>query len=574
MRKRIWSTFTMLTLGAVLALGVGTFIHQSEVITKAAAEDWVELTDISGIEDGEKYAITRLGYYIKPGSYSSSPSAHSFSLATATENDAWTFVEAGEGSNTWKITDGTNWLKIEATGTTALRANDTAPTTYFTALNVDGEDTVRLQTSFTENRHIALYEPTPDWRTYNASGAQINFSKLTLYKYAPGEGEVIPVTGVELNKSATSIDVGFTEQLTATVSPGNASEKGVTWESTNEAAATVSSTGLVTAVSVGQATVRVKTDDGDFEDECIVTVTEGPTYYSTKISSSGLTLDTPIDLMSKGLDWTFSMEGSDLIFTGDGRGVQFGSATKPANVNMATYVSITSELFVVSDDALIKKIIVYGETASGGSFDVDVYVNGEEFDDTISASYVGASGPQEFVFENSEGMFGHIQILFTNTFDYEATNENPAEQTGKALYFHSVKVYADEDANLAAALNFANNLEGFKTCSEATAAHTALSGAYDSLTPASKTYLDSIKLFDYDAGDTTYAGSMSLQVTAADKWAGILAVHTGAWPSAPSTLLGSGLLNYTLMSLLAIIGITLITGGAYYIMLRKKKIII
>ena len=82
----------------------------------------------------------------------------------------------------------------------------------------------------------------------------------------------IKVTGVSLDKASVSLVEKETIQLTATVSPSDATNKEVTWSSNNTSVATVSSTGLVTAKSAGAATVTVKTTDGLKTAECKVTV--------------------------------------------------------------------------------------------------------------------------------------------------------------------------------------------------------------------------------------------------------------------------------------------------------------
>lgn len=72
-----------------------------------------------------------------------------------------------------------------------------------------------------------------------------------------------PVTGVTLNKTATSIPVGSTETLTATVTPSGAANPGVSWTSNNSAVATVNaSTGQITAVAKGTATITATALDG------------------------------------------------------------------------------------------------------------------------------------------------------------------------------------------------------------------------------------------------------------------------------------------------------------------------
>ncbi len=72
-----------------------------------------------------------------------------------------------------------------------------------------------------------------------------------------------PVTGIALSKTATSIPVGSTETLTATVSPSTAANPGVSWTSNNTAVATVNaSTGQITAVAKGTATITATALDG------------------------------------------------------------------------------------------------------------------------------------------------------------------------------------------------------------------------------------------------------------------------------------------------------------------------
>jgi hypothetical protein len=85
----------------------------------------------------------------------------------------------------------------------------------------------------------------------------------------------VPVSGVTLTPKTLALDVNTTPsgQLTATVAPADATNPAVTYVSSNEAVATVNTTGLVTAVAAGTATITVTTTDGGFTDTCLVTVT-------------------------------------------------------------------------------------------------------------------------------------------------------------------------------------------------------------------------------------------------------------------------------------------------------------
>lgn len=83
---------------------------------------------------------------------------------------------------------------------------------------------------------------------------------------------VYKVTGVSLNKSSLTLNEKATAQLSATVSPSNATNKAVIWSSSEESVATVSSSGLVTAISEGQSTITVTTVDGSKTATCVVKV--------------------------------------------------------------------------------------------------------------------------------------------------------------------------------------------------------------------------------------------------------------------------------------------------------------
>jgi uncharacterized protein YjdB len=80
------------------------------------------------------------------------------------------------------------------------------------------------------------------------------------------------VTGVTINKLSLSMVVGYSEALTATVQPANATDKGVWWESDNNTVARVSSVGMVEAVGPGATKIRVTSDDRSRTAECDVTV--------------------------------------------------------------------------------------------------------------------------------------------------------------------------------------------------------------------------------------------------------------------------------------------------------------
>lgn len=80
------------------------------------------------------------------------------------------------------------------------------------------------------------------------------------------------VTGVILDKTEINMVVGSNDQLTATVEPADATDKSVTWVSDNTGVATVSDTGLVSAIGEGSAVITVKTNDGGRTAYCTANV--------------------------------------------------------------------------------------------------------------------------------------------------------------------------------------------------------------------------------------------------------------------------------------------------------------
>jgi hypothetical protein len=82
----------------------------------------------------------------------------------------------------------------------------------------------------------------------------------------------VSVTGVSVSPTSATLDIKGTKQLSATISPSNATDKSVTWSSSNSSVAKVSSSGLVTGVANGSATITAKTSDGGYTATCAITV--------------------------------------------------------------------------------------------------------------------------------------------------------------------------------------------------------------------------------------------------------------------------------------------------------------
>ena len=121
-----------------------------------------------------------------------------------------------------------------------------------------------VEITFAEDYIIGVGDILNDNWWYQAL-YNISYSKTTA-------GEEL-ATSIVLDKTEVSLEVAETTMLTATVLPETATNKSVTWKSSNEAVATVDANGLVTAIAVGEATITATTADGsDLSASCQVTV--------------------------------------------------------------------------------------------------------------------------------------------------------------------------------------------------------------------------------------------------------------------------------------------------------------
>lgn len=88
----------------------------------------------------------------------------------------------------------------------------------------------------------------------------------------------VAVTSITINENSLNIIVGNTSQLVATVLPNNATDKSVTWTSSNVNVATVDLNGVVSGVASGDAVITVTTVDGGYTAQCSVSVSEEHDY--------------------------------------------------------------------------------------------------------------------------------------------------------------------------------------------------------------------------------------------------------------------------------------------------------
>ena len=174
--------------------------------------------------------------------------------------------------------------------------------------------------------------------------------------------EATPVTSITLDKTSVSLKVKETVTLTATVAPDDATDKTVTWTSSNEGIATVKD-GVVTAVSLGTATITAQA--GEKTATCEITVEATPvtsitldkTSVSLKVKETVTLTATvaPDDATDKTVTWTSSNDGIATVKDGVVTAVSLGTATVTAQSGEKTATcEITVEATPVTSVTLDK----------------------------------------------------------------------------------------------------------------------------------------------------------------------------------------------------------------------------
>jgi|GEM_PF-4604394 len=191
----------------------------------------------------------------------------------------------------------------------------------------------------------------------------------------------IDVEDVTLDQATLSLNEGDSDTLTATVTPDDASDKELLWESSNPAVATVAGapdgTATVTAVKHGNATITVKTVDGEFTATTAVTVhrpatgiTVSPTTQTLTVGGPSVPLVatvTPTGATNGNVTWTSSDTAvAQVSNTGVVSPVAQGTATITATVGgtLTATSTITVEQ-LVSGIVLLPSELTLDELASG-----------------------------------------------------------------------------------------------------------------------------------------------------------------------------------------------------------------
>ena len=153
------------------------------------------------------------------------------------------------------------------------------------------------------------------------------FLPLCANAYAAIAVKKITITGGNI-----SLKVGETKTLKVTISPSNATNKKITWKSSNTKIATVNSSGLVTAKAVGKATITATANNGK---KASITVNVQKQPEVTKVTLS----QTSINMLGKSvkLNATCSPSGSNQSVTWSSSNTKVATVSKDGTVTPKGY---------------------------------------------------------------------------------------------------------------------------------------------------------------------------------------------------------------------------------------------
>lgn len=184
---------------------------------------------------------------------------------------------------------------------------------------------------FNNHTEYSAFTESEDFITPNVS--------LCVAEWDVHYNPVVAVTGVALSKNSITIGEGLTETLTATVLPEDATNKRLTWSSSDESIATVEG-GVVTAVGEGDATITVTTVDGGYTAQCEVSIrSTRKIYYSAdtklNVATNFFTPNVESETFNDGVG--VIEFASDLIKTSNG---SMSGRTSLTNIELPNSVTI------------------------------------------------------------------------------------------------------------------------------------------------------------------------------------------------------------------------------------------
>lgn len=332
---------------------------------------YTNLTDATNPTSGTKAlttpktgSTTYMGYYTIPLDESVTiKEGESFAVViTLSKNDASTIYYFGDYSY-----QNNDWIKFTSATSAGQSFRKNSSSSNWVDLN-NGQVVARIK-AFTSDTTITEASGTLD-----------------------GEEEIINASSVSLSQKSLSLVAGNTAILSGTISPENTTNQSITWASSNNAVATVDTSGVVRGIAAGNATITATTAN-NLQASCAVTVSEivdiNPVLATNvKIDTSSLDLIlgesrsvtatiTPVNTTDKTITWQSSNSN---VFTVDSNGVLIATSIGTATLTVLTQNGMIDQIKVTVTLGKVNSFKTYGQSTKlikltwDSQSDVDGYV--------------------------------------------------------------------------------------------------------------------------------------------------------------------------------------------------------
>ena len=426
--------------------------------------------------------------------------------ATVSPSNATNRTVSWSSSNTSVATVSNGTVTAKSVGTATITATAGGKNAYCTVdvqpvtINVTSVILSNSSISLTEGETATLSATvtpsnatnrTVSWSSSNSSIASVNNGTVTAKSAgtatitASADGKsasctvivqplIINVSGVSLSNSSLSLNVGSTSTLSATVTPSNATNKTVSWSSSNPSVATVNN-GTVTAKSAGTATITATADGKSAS--CTVTVlgkyiltydaTGGSVNPSSKELTSGTaygTLPTPTRDYYSFTGWYTSPNGGSQVSASTTMGTSSvtiyahwelkpfsgeWSAWSSTAVSEDTYTQVETrrvyeypvyKIYVYGENYLEFSYMMYVHASNGGASDnviqklynlVKAMKSGNE--DPLNVGVTYNSNPVQFLVKNTNELNKHDNSIRLISSNISVTSQYPSSSHGSTI---------------------------------------------------------------------------------------------------------------------------------------------
>jgi endoglucanase len=359
---------------------------------------------------------------------------------------------------------------------TPLQAWDAARNIYYTEVTINPgikiwpggqgesrkESQIRIRLPYEAS--ATAWNPANDWSSQGLDGTlkevgtiPLYVDNVLVYGSTPTPGVVVPATGVSVTPGSDSLQINETLQLTATVTPSNATNKSVTWSSSAPAVASVSNTGLVTGLAQGSATITARTADGGFtaSSSIVVSGTVVPKQYTitTAVTGSG-----SISLSPAGGTYA---EGTAVTITANAAtGYRFSNwsgsitgATNPVTITLNSNISVTAHFTQTPDTGNCNSpatvslpftkegtgefcYVTSGNISYVNSWNMSlVQINGVDYTNKWSNSMPARVNGNYYIHYVGQYPWSHFEAAGANSLAGRLITESLAKEKGAALVY-------------------------------------------------------------------------------------------------------------------------------------------